>query len=171
MIRKTPEQTALEREKVKSLYLAIGQFMFEFSQLEFTIRHLLGEILEFKDTGPDALFDILISPYDFATLCNVTKAVFMRVVRCEQSDRDEIESIMNAALSLNSEDRLPIAHGTWFIGNEGHGARHVSRGKLEMKIRYPKIADIDAAAQTAATLRTRVVKFIRGTIPPLPEAD
>lgn len=78
MIRKTPEQTALEREKVKSLYLAIGQFMFEFSQLEFTIRHLLGEILEFKDTGPDALFDILISPYDFATLCNVTKAVFMR---------------------------------------------------------------------------------------------
>jgi hypothetical protein len=33
-----------------------------------------------------------------------------------------------------------------------------------MTIKYPKIADIDAAAQKAATLRVRLIKFIGGPI-------
>ena len=115
--------------------------------------------------GADARFDIVTSPYDFATLCNVTKAIFARTMGCEEDDRQEIESIMNACLALNNEERVPISHGTWFIDESGLGTRHVQRNKLEMTVKYSRIADIDAAAQKAATLRNRLVKFLIGPIP------
>jgi hypothetical protein len=73
---------------------------------------------------------------------------------------------MNACMALNSEERVPIAHGTWFIDGSGLGTRHVPRTKLEMTIKFSKIADIDAAAQKAATLKTRLIKFLIGPIPP-----
>jgi hypothetical protein len=65
--------------------------VFEFSQLEFIIRHALGAALELRDTGPHAQFDIVTSPYDFATLCTVTKAIFVRTMECDEEDQREIE--------------------------------------------------------------------------------
>jgi hypothetical protein len=168
MSDKTAEEIAAEKRKMLSLYTAIGQFMFEFSQLEFIIRHALGQALALKETGDDAQFDIVVSPYDFGTLCSVTKAIFIRTIGCEESDRKEIESIMNACMALNSEERVPIAHGTWFIDASSLGARHVPRTKLQMTVKYSRIADIDAAAQKAATLKMRLIKFIGGPIPPQP---
>ena len=165
MNNKNLEQIEAERKKTISLYTAIGQFMFEFSQLEFVIRHALGDALNMSETGANAPFHIVTSPYDFATLCNVTKAIFQRTIVCEESDRKEIEDIMNACMKLNAEERVPIAHGTWFIGEAGLGARHVPRTKLEVTIKYSRIADIDAAAQKAATLRSRLIKFLCGPIP------
>jgi len=165
MSDKSPEEVEAERRKLISLYTAIGQFMFEFSQLEFIIRHTLGEALDLKEVGSDARFDIVTSPYDFASLCNVTKAIFTRSMGCGEDDRREIESILNACMALNNDERVPIAHRTWFIDESRLGARHVPRGKLEMTIKYSRIADIDAAAQKAATLRTRLIKFICGPIP------
>lgn len=170
MSDKSAEDIEAERRKTISLYTAIGQFMFEFSQLEFIIRHALGDALGLKETGDAARFDIVVSPYDFATLCNVTKAIFLRTMGCGEADRKEIELIMNACLALNAEERVPIAHGTWFIDASGLGARHVPRGKLEITIKFLKIADIDAAAQKAATLRSRLIKFLIGPIPPRPTA-
>lgn len=165
MSEKSQEVMEAEKRKMISLYTAIGQFMFEFSQLEFVIRHFLGEALGLSEVGTEAQFDIVTSPYDFASLCNVTKAIFMRTMGCDEDQRKEIETIFNACLALNSEERVPIAHGTWFISEAGLGARHVPRGKLEMTIKYSRIGDIDAAAQKAATLRTRLIKFIIGPIP------
>ena len=43
--KKSPEEIEAERENMSRLYVSIGQFIFEFSQLEFMIRHLLGEAL------------------------------------------------------------------------------------------------------------------------------
>ncbi len=166
MSDKTAEEIEAEKRKMLSLYTAIGQFMFEFSQLEFIIRCALGQALDLRETGDDAQFDIVVSPYDFGTLCSVTKAIFMRAMRCDETDRKEIESIMNACMALNSEERVPIAHGTWFIDASGLGARHVPRTRLETTIKFSRIADIDAAAQKAATLKVRLIKFIGGPIPP-----
>jgi hypothetical protein len=165
MSNKTAEEIEAEKRKMLSLYAAIGQFMFEFSQLEFIIRHALREALALSEIGNDAQFDIVVSPYDFGSLCNVTKAIFMRTTRCEEDDRKEIESIMNACMTLNNEERVPIAHGTWFIDDTGLGARHVPRTRLETTTKFSRIADIDAAAQKAATLKTRLIKFICGPIP------
>jgi hypothetical protein len=165
MSKKSPETIEAEKQMTLSLYTAIGQFMFQFSQLEFIVRHALGDALNMSETGANAPFDIVTSPYDFATLCNVTKAIFLRTMGCEESDRKEIEDIMNACMKLNVEERVPIAHGTWFIDETGLGARHVPRNKLEVTIKYSRIADIDAAAQKAATLRSRLIKFLCGPIP------
>ena len=67
----TAEEIAAEKRKMLSLHTAIGQFMFEFSQLEFIVRHALRQALDLKETGDDAQFDIVVSPYDFGTLCSV----------------------------------------------------------------------------------------------------
>ena len=149
-----------------ALPTAIGRFMFEFSQLDFIIRHALGEALGLKEIGEYAQFDIVVSAYDFATLCSVTKAIFMRSMGCDEDERKEIESIINACMALNNEERVPIAHGTWFIDETGLGARHVPRTKLEVTIKFSRIGDIDAAAQKAATLKSRLIKFLCGPIPP-----
>jgi hypothetical protein len=140
MSNKTEEEIEAEKRKMLSLYTSIGQFMFEFSQLEFIIRHALGEALALSEIGDDAQFDIVVSPYDFVTLCNVTKAIFVRTMQCEDGDRKEIESIMNACMALNNEERVPIAHGTWFIDDSGLGARHVPRTRLETTIKFSRIA-------------------------------
>jgi hypothetical protein len=165
MSDKSPETIEAEKQKMLSLYTAIGQFMFEFSQLEFIIRHALGQALNMNETGANAPFDIVTSPYDFVALCNVTKAIFTRTLACEETDRKEIESIMNACVKLNDEARVPIAHGTWFIDETRLGTRHVPRTKLEETIKFSRIADIDAAAQKAATLKLRLLKFIGVAIP------
>jgi hypothetical protein len=165
MSKKSHEDIEAENRQLRSLYTAIGQFIFEFSQLEFMIRHALGEALNLNEIGENARFDIITSPYDFATLCNVTKAVFIRTMGCNESDQKEIESILKGCLILNSDERVPIAHGTWFIDDTRLGARHVPRTKLEMTVKYSKIADIDAAAQKAATLKSRLIKFISGSAP------
>jgi hypothetical protein len=89
----------------------------------------------------------------------------MRTMKCDENDRKEIESIMNACMTLNSEERVPIAHGTWFIDESGLGTRHVPRTKLETMVKYSRIDDIDAAAQKAATLKSRLIKFLCGPIP------
>jgi hypothetical protein len=47
--KKSPEEIEAEHENMRRLYVSICQFIFEFSQLEFMIRHLLGEALGLND--------------------------------------------------------------------------------------------------------------------------
>jgi hypothetical protein len=157
--RITTNEIEAEREHMRRLYLAIGQFIFEFSQLEFMIRHLLGEALALDD---DARFHAITSPYDFATLCRVTRNIAMTIPGCTDADKEELDLIFKGCLNVN-EDRVHVAHGTWFISNEeGMGARHVSRSSLEPKVYYSRIGDIDKVSQEIATLKSRIVQFLIG---------
>ena len=61
-----------ERLRAKTFQL-IGEFIFWFSQLEFSIRTRLSGLL----TMDDSLFDIVIGPYDFAILCTITQKVLV----------------------------------------------------------------------------------------------
>ena len=157
--RKTLDEVEAEKQNMRRLYLAIGQFIFEFSQLEFMIRHLLGEALALRD---DARFHAVTSPYDFVALCNVTRNVALSIPGCTDQDKAELEAIFKGCLKVN-DDRVRVAHGTWFISNEeGMGTRHVSRRALEPKVYYSRIGDIDQVSQEIATLRTRIVQFLIG---------
>jgi hypothetical protein len=128
--RKTPEEIDAERENLRRLYFAIGQFIFEFSQLELMIRHLLGEALALHD---DARFHAITSPYDFATLCRVTRNVALAIPGCTEVVKEELNAIFKGCLKVN-DDRVHVAHGTWFISNEeGMGTRHVSRSSLDRR--------------------------------------
>src|SRR5438046_1543594 len=77
---------------------AIGQFLAEFSQLDFTIRFVLAKRLGLADE----YFDIVISPYDFAMLCNVTREVVTKQIPEKAKD---VEKIFSECLKLN-ENRV-----------------------------------------------------------------
>ncbi len=80
------ERLSRERPQTEALYKAIGQFIFEFSQLEFMIRHGLGDALGLFD-GDEIKFEAIVSPYDFVTSCNVTKATFTRAVHASDEGK------------------------------------------------------------------------------------
>src|ERR1700739_3837946 len=103
LVRKAAENRALT-------FHAIGQFIFEFSQLEFTIRFVLAAYLGL----PDGYFDAVTGPYDFRMLCAVTSKVGSLKFpgRAEQ-----IEKLFKECQALNDK-RVHIAHGLW---NDGVG--------------------------------------------------
>jgi hypothetical protein len=100
---------------MRRLYVSIGQFIFEFSQLEFMIRHLLGEALGLND---EKRFHAVTSRYDFVALCRVTCNIALAIPGCTDEDKSELEDIFKGCLKVN-DDRVHIAHGTWFISEEG----------------------------------------------------
>jgi hypothetical protein len=160
---KTPEEVEAERDNLRRLYIAVGQFVFEFSQLEFMIRHLLGEVLGLNDDR----FYAITSPYDFASLCRVTQNVMRTVPGCTDEERSELDDIFKGCLKVN-EDRVHVAHGTWFISEEGLGTRHVSRTSLEPKVYYSRIGEIDTVSDEIAKLKSRLVHFLIGPQPSWP---
>jgi len=53
----------IEQDRV---YREIGRFIFEFSQLEYTLRHHVADMARIDDQ----YFDIVTSAFDFAKLCS-----------------------------------------------------------------------------------------------------
>jgi len=134
---------AEDRAKRRGFEL-IGQFIFWFSQLEFTIKARLAAALSL----PDEQFDTITAPYDFAVLCMVTSSV---LVRKFPESKPEIETLFSQCRSLNDE-RVRVAHGMWTHGKDGLMARHVSRTKLEPKYFYENPAELRKLAAQAQQL-------------------
>ncbi len=124
------------------LYLAIGKFMFWFSQLEFTIKASLASVLGLKEEQ----FDTVVAPYDFAVLCTVAEKTLKLDV--DKELHYHVEGFFNKCRKLNQEVRLVVAHGSWTSG----GARHVSRQTLEAKMHFEKPEKLLSAADTAKHL-------------------
>jgi hypothetical protein len=134
------EQTLANEDDIK---LAIGEFVMAFSQLEFTIRDALSRALSLDD----ALFDIVVGPYDFVMLCTVSKEVFE--LKLDKETSEELEKILSKCHTLNATKRLPIAHGTWFYQG---GVRHVSRQTLEDRFLFENIKELRKTATDARRL-------------------
>ena len=120
--------TKKEEQLRAKTFQQIGEFIFWFSQLEFSIRARLSGLLKIDDS----LFDIVIGPYDFALLCTVTKKV---LVNKYPSGKEAIEGVFARCHALNNE-RLRVVHGTWAEGAEGLASRHASRQKLSAEWHY-----------------------------------
>jgi hypothetical protein len=100
---------------------AIGRFIFEFSQVEYTIRVYMAEEIGLKDEH----FNAVAMALDVALLCNVTKKVF------ENSPAaDRIKTAINKFLEINAV-RTRVAHGLWVPFEEGGSVHHVSRTTRE----------------------------------------
>ena len=67
ILRLAPDQIAAEKT-----YRAIGRFIFEFSQAEYTIRHYLAEEIGLAEEH----FVAVVESYDVSVLCTVAKEVF-----------------------------------------------------------------------------------------------
>ena len=132
-------------------YQAIGRFMVDFSGLELMMRVVLGKRLNLKG----AYFDIVVSPYDFATLCRVTSAV-LRLQFPEQTA--DIDKFVNDCLKLNDE-RVRVAHGTWALGDDFMFARHVQRATLKPKLHFKERDALSKLAEEAQRLSVLVFKW------------
>lgn len=131
--------------------LGIGRFIFEFSQLEFSIRTVLVTRLGLKEE----YFNIVTAPYDFAKLCNVTREA--SIVKYPER-KEELDKLFNACLKLN-EIRVLIVHGMWLDDLDGLSLRIVSRGSFKTQIHSFKKDELTRHADKAQELMQRVIEF------------
>jgi hypothetical protein len=108
----------------KKTYRAIGHFMFEFSQTEYTIRHYLAEEIGLNEEH----FAAVVESYDVGALCTVAIEVFTKA-RAEEN-AILIKTLINRFRRLNDE-RKRVAHGLWVPFKEGGTVHYVSRSSLK----------------------------------------
>ena len=135
-------------------YRAIGQFMFEFSQAEYAIRHYLAEEIGLADEH----FTAVVS-YDVAPLCAVAKKVFGNSRKGRNAS--EIVDLIGKFLKLN-EERNRIAHALWVPFKDGGTAHHVSRSTLEPKPAVDQAVELERLADKVCALRAELeCEFMR----------
>jgi hypothetical protein len=136
-------------EEIQRRIFSIGEFICEFSQLEFTIRVLLHKLLELNDEQ----FDIVTSPYDFRMLCKVTE----EIIKNKYPEKTKnCENFFKSCLAINDE-RVRIAHGLWC--GFGDSVRHVSRGTLKAKHYYENSEDLPKLINTVQILIQKILSI------------
>lgn len=126
----------------------IGQFIFAFSQLEYSIKVRLAVALRLTEEQ----LDVVISPYDFAMLCTVTQNILIQI---KPSKDGELQKLFNKCRKLN-EERVKVAHGLWTPGPNGPMARHVSRAKLKHEYHFEHPEKLATLAENAKVLMAEV---------------
>jgi hypothetical protein len=131
------------------MFQTIGTFVYAFSQLELAIRLRLSDALELKED----LREVVVGPYDLATLCNVTKEVLIRTRK--DLDAGLISKLFNRCHALNQKARIVVAHGTWF--SEGGGASHFSKNSFTSTSHFTDLNDLRKQIDEARNLMWHVV--------------
>jgi hypothetical protein len=111
-----------EDEASEKTYRAIGRFMFEFSQVEYTIRHYLAEEIKLNEEH----FSAVIESYEVGTLTTVAIEVFKK---SRGDDAAPISKLLNKFRAMNDE-RKRVAHGLWVPFEAGGTVHYVPRNKL-----------------------------------------
>src|SRR5262249_38401128 len=115
-------EAIVPRRDKAQLYEAIGEFVFQYSQLEYQLRWNVA--LEAKIDKE--LSDALIGPYDFAMLCTVLEKTVLK--KRPDKDAKVVKKFFNRCRQVN-EVRVKIVHGTWSVWS----VTHLSRNTLEQK--------------------------------------
>lgn len=136
-------------------YQAIGKFVHQFSQLEFSIRHLLSDLLELTADQ----FYIVTASYDFATLCRVTSAFIQTLMEPTEPKAKESMEIFNRCLRVN-DARVRLVHGTW----DDKGARHVSRQTLKPTAYFVDVKEITSLTEEMKACMNLIVGLIDGEV-------
>jgi hypothetical protein len=123
--------------------------MFEFSQVEYTIRDYLAEEIGLKEEH----FVAVVQSYDAALLCTVATEVFTK----ERAEKNaaRIKELINRFRALN-DLRNRVAHGLWVPFKEGGTVHYVSRGSLKSKPFEYQAEVLEKLADEACTLRAKL---------------
>ena len=148
MVTLTPDQETFAA-RLQSDFLDIGALVVEFSQLEFTIRFALANAIRLDHQ----YFDVVLSAFDFATLCRVTSAILQQQ---RPEEKEAIERLYNQCLELNNE-RVRVAHGLWTLA--GGGARVVSRNSFKATYHFTEEGELQRLAAKAQRLMQAVLNF------------
>lgn len=130
-------------------YRAIGRFIFEFSQAEYTIRHYLAEEIGLDDVH----FSAIVESYDVGLLCTVAARVFGK--SRTEANATEIEDLIKKFRGLN-DNRNRVAHGLWVPFKDGGTVHHVSRSKLQPRTDDNQAEALDKLADEACNLRSQL---------------
>jgi hypothetical protein len=118
-------------------YRAVGGFIFEFSQAEYTVRHYLAQEIGLDEEH----FSAVVESYDVALLCTVAKEVFNK--SRANSNADGIKVLINKFRALN-DNRNRIVHGLWVPIKDGGTVHYVplkSRSAADQAVALEKLAD------------------------------
>jgi hypothetical protein len=128
---------------------AMGRFIYMFSQLTFSIKWALSNRLGLRGE----YFDIVIGPYDFVTLCNVTE----KAALLTHSHRETaIKKLFKEIKALNDK-RVLVAHAMWVDDFDGLSAIHFKRNSLSSETYSFKNDELDRFYRKAEELNVRVV--------------
>ena len=155
-VSRTPEpievnnfQEAIEILQSEEFFMAIGEFIFRFSQLEYLLKSTLASYLKLRDDQ----FDVVVGPYDFAMLLTVAEKTIK--LDFDREYHPALKTFFNRCRKLNQEVRVVVAHGSWTTA----GARYASRQSLEAKMHFEKPENLAKAAAEAVKLIDEFARF------------
>ena len=133
-------------------YLAIGRFVFEFSQLEYTLKHHIAEAADLNERFIDP-----IMTHDFALLCTAAKQILGEAMDDER--KEQLNKIIGECYSLNQE-RVRVAHGLWVPFREGGVVNHVARSNLKSNRSIGQAEHLESQADRARDLRASLERLL-----------
>jgi hypothetical protein len=135
------------------IYREIGRFIFQFSQLEYTLRHHVAEMAHIGDE----YFDIVASAFDFAKLCSALLALSAKE-KCGKAD-PALKNLISECHDVNTV-RIRVVHGLWVVGSGNDRAIHTSRNSMKSDVYFDKPGDLEAQTDRCAKLRFEIEKTI-----------
>ena len=134
-----------DAKATEKTYLAIGRFMFEFSQMEYAVRDLLGKEIGLKEE----YFSAVMESYDVALLIRIASDVFKK---SRGEDATTICKLLKRFLRMN-EERIQVAHGLWVPFMDGGTVHHTSRNKLTPEIFTERAEHLEKLSDDLCQLR------------------
>jgi hypothetical protein len=130
-------------------YRAIGRFIFEFSQLEYEIRHQVAEAVDI----PFWHFNEIMV-HDFTILCNAALSVFKFAYTSEEHRWKKMEPLLKKALGLGNI-RNAVAHGLWVPFVQGGKVIHVPRS-MQPNVSVKQAETLEKKADEARAVRIAI---------------
>jgi hypothetical protein len=138
----------LGHHESEETYLAIGRFMFEFSQLEMSLRHNIALEAGVKDRYFNA-----VMTHDFALLCTIAQELLGHSWESEEQSA-RLVAIIKECRKLN-DVRVRVAHGLWVPYRAGGTVHHVSRSSLKPQMSSDQSQELEGKAQAINQLRSK----------------
>lgn len=127
------------------VYEAIGRFIYEFSQAEYTIRYHLAEEIGLDDR----YFSAIVESYEVGMLCTVALKVFHQTRA--SSNAAEIKNLVDKFRGINDRRNL-VAHGLWVPHEDGGRVHYVPRN-LRPRVETNQAEILGELADEACKLR------------------
>jgi hypothetical protein len=138
-----------DRIAAEKTYREIGRFIYEFSQVEYTLLDFVGQEIGLDDKH----FSAVVESYDTAVLCTVAERVFEKSL--SKARFDKMRKLVNKFRDLITE-RNRVAHGLWVPFKDGGTVHHVSRNKLKPDILANRAAALEKLADEACNIRAEM---------------
>lgn len=137
----------------ENTYREIGRFIFEFSQLEYTLRYHVAEMARIGDE----YFEIVTSAFDFARLCTALLALSAK----EKGGAPDpaLKKLIGECHDVNTI-RQHVVHGLWVVGSGNDRAIHTSRKSMQPEVHFDKPGDLDDHSNRCNRLRFEIEKAI-----------